>query len=443
MRGISVSIVIRCLLITFLICVIQKKETSARGEHSEVLDLGSLIREAVEKNPSIIAARNKWLSAQEFVEAQRGLPDPQISYTYFVKNVETRVGPQRHIFSAKQKFPFYGKRDLKAEIATREANAHEAAYNATKQEIVRQVRRTFYSLFYVTKAMEITRSEKVILQRFERIARTKYETGKGNQQNILKVQVEISKVDDRLLGLANQKQTAEAILNTLVDHPADRPLGIPAQPKFRDFFYIKPALFRMAKQNRPELRAGIALIKKSEGAYNLARKNYYPDLTIGANYIEIDDGPLPVSDNGQDAFNVMLSINLPIWRNKLSSQVGSATQTIAARKRSYQGLLNRTLFEVKDTYFKIQTARETFSLYKNVLIPQAEQSLKSAEAGYITGTVSFLDLLDAERILLKIGFGYWKSYTDYLTHIADIERAVGMELAEYPPEDIPPEVEED
>lgn len=199
----------------------------------------------------------------------------------------------------------------------------------------------------------------------------------------------------------------------------------------------------MAKENRPELRAGIALIERSDQAYSLAKKDYYPDLTIGANYFQIDEGPLPFSDNGEDAFNVVFSINVPIWRTKLSSQVRSASEMIKAQKNQYENILNRTLFEVKDYHFRIQTARETFDLYKNVLIPQADQSLKSAEVGYVTGVVDFLDLLDAERILLQIQFGYWKAYTDYLKRIADMERAVGMELPEYRPEEVPPEVEED
>ncbi len=114
-----------------------------------------------------------------------------------------------------------------------------------------------------------------------------------------------------------------------------------------------------------------------------------------------------------------------------------------AHQSAYQNALNRTLFEVKDNYFRIQTARETVELYKTALIPQAEQSMKSAEAGYISGMVSFLDLLDAERILLRIQFDYWKAYTDYLKRIADIERGVGIALPEYPPVEFVPEIEEE
>ncbi len=418
-------------------------DANAQGSVQGTLKLSELIEEALERNPGIVAAQERWQSAQEIIEARRTLPDPEFSYTYFVESIETRVGPQKNVFGAKQKFPFYGKRDLMAAVASKEAKALEATYDAVKQEIVRQVKRSFYELFYISKIIDITQEEKEILRRFEQITRTKYSTGKGSQQSILKVHVEISQLEDRLLALANQKQTAEAMINTLMDRPADYPLGKPVQPKFREFFYIQPELFRLSKENRPELKAGIALIEKSEKAHSLAEKEYYPDLTIGANYFQIDDGPLPFPDNGEDAFNVMFSINIPIWRTKLSSQVRSASQMIKAQKSDYESILNRTWFEVKDNYFKIQTARETFDLYKNVLIPQAEQSMKSAEVGYTTGIVDFLDLLDAERVLLRIQFGYWRAYTDYLARIADMERAVGKELPEYRPEEVFPEAVEE
>ncbi len=405
----------------------------AQTESNKALTLSELMDEALKNNPDIIAANKRWESAQAVIEASRALPDPHFSYTYFIENVETRVGPQEQIFGLKQTFPFFGKRGLRADVATKEAEALKKSYEALKSEVIRQVKRTFYDLFYVSTIIDITQSEKRLLKRFERIASAKYQTGKGSQQSILKVQVEISKLNDKLLALGAQRQTAEARLNTLVNQPPDRALKKPEQPRFKELVFQQQELFQLAKENRPELSAAKALIEKSEGSYKLAKKEYYPDLTIGANYIEVDKGPLNVRDNGQDAFNIMFGINIPIWRGKLSSQAKSAFQMIHAQNGQYQNTLNQTLFEVKDNYFKTQTARETVKLYKNVLIPQAEQSLKSAEAGYITGIVSFLDLLDAERILLQIQFGYWKAYTDYLKYIANLERVVGIELVESPP----------
>jgi cobalt-zinc-cadmium efflux system outer membrane protein len=443
MKRLTALLLIQCSLLLFLKIPFVKADDKVPMDAPGMFDLQELLKEATESNPEIIVAKKKWKSAQDIIGARGALPDPQLSFKQYVESVETRVGPIKRAYGLKQKLPFYGKRGLKAEIATKEAEALEASYETVRQEVVRRVKIAYYDLFYLSKVIDIIDNEKEILKRFEQIATTKYETGKGSQQNILKIQVEINRLEDRRLTLLNRKKTAEARLNVLVDRPSDHPLKKPIQPEFRDFFYIKPQLVRIARDNRPELKIGDAWIEKSDRALNLAKKDYYPDLTIGANYIEIDDGPLMFSDNGQDAFNVVLSINVPLWRKRLSSQVSSAAKMVTAQKSAYKSILNRTLFEIEDNLFKIQTALEISNLYQNVLIPQAEQSLKSAEIGYITGVVNFLDLLDADRVLLKIQFGSWKAYTDYLKRIADMERAVGIELAEVLPAELPPEVKEE
>jgi cobalt-zinc-cadmium efflux system outer membrane protein len=443
MRKFAALFLIQFSLLLFLRIPFVRADDKVPMDSPGMFDLQELLKEATERNPEIIAAKKKWQSAQDIIGARGALPDPQLSFQQYVESVETRVGPIKRVYGLKQKLPFYGKRGLKAEIATKEAEALEASYETVRQEVVRLIKIAYYDLFYLSRIIDITDNEKKVLKRFEQIAMIKYETGKGSQQNILKVQVEINMLEDRRLTLLNRKKTGEARLNVLLDRPSDHPLKKPVQPEFRDFFYIKQQLIRFARDNRPELKVGDAWIEKSDRALFLAKKDYYPDLTIGANYIEIDEGPLMFSDNGQDAFNVVLSINVPLWRTKLSSQVSSATKIVTAQKNAYKSILNQTLFEIEDKFFKIQTARETSNLYQNVLIPQAEQSLKSAEIGYITGAVNFLDLLDAERVLLKIQFGYWKSYTDYVKRIADMERAVGIELPGYLPAEVPPEVREE
>ncbi len=443
MKRLKPLCLIQCLLLLFLKIPFVKADDKVPMDAPEMSDLQELLKEATEKNPEIIAAKKKWQSAQDIIGARGALPDPQLSFNQYVESVETRVGPIKRTYGLKQKLPFYGKRGLKTEIATKEAEALKASYETVRQEVVRHVKIAYYDLFYLSKIIDITDSEKEILKRFEQIATIKYETGKGSQQNILKVQVEISRVEDRRLTLLNRKKTAATRLNALLDRSSDHSLKKPVQPEFRDFFYIKQQLIRIARDHSPELKIGDARIEKSDRALALAKKDYYPDLTVGANYIEIDEGPLMVNDNGQDAFNVVLSINVPLWRKKLSSQVRSAAKMVTAQKNVYKSILNQTLFEIEDNFFKIETARETTDLYRNVLIPLSEQSLKSAEVGYITGAVNFLDLLDADRVLLKIQFGYWKAYTDYLKRIADMERAVGTELAEYIPAELPPEIREE
>lgn len=437
-KNVFISLTSSFLLLSLLVLSgvqIAAAQTNAKDE----VKLSTLVTEAAENNPRIAAARDKWQSAAHIIDARKAFPDPQLSYTYFIESIETRVGPQKNVVGLKQTFPFYGKRGLRGEIAGKEAEALEQEYKAVEREIVSVVKKQFYEYFYLSKAIQIAEDEKALLKHFEQIAITKYETGAGLQQNILKVQVEISKLNDRLLELRKQKQTAEALINTLLNRPAHSPLGKPVQPEFRKFFFDEWDLINLATENRQELKAAQYLIEKSQKAYDLAKKDYFPDITLGATYFQIDKGPLNVSDNGQDALSVTLSINLPIWFNKYSSQAESALEMVKAQEKSHESILNQTLFEVKDYLFKLKTARDTVDLYKNALLPQAEQSMKSAEAGYVTGIVSFLDLLDAERILLMSYFGYWRGYADYLKYIADLERTVGVELGEAPTREYWPE----
>jgi len=400
----------------------------AQSETGKPVTLESLLDEAARENPRIKAAQSEWESSENLITARKAFPDPQLSYTYFVESIETRVGPQKNIVGLKQTFPFYGKRGLRGEIQAQEAEAKKQRYEAVVSEVMHQVKKRYYDLFYVAKAIEVTTREKDVLQYFEEISRAKYETGSGIQQNILKAQVEISKLNERLLELEQNKETVEASLNALLDRPAYARLGNIAQPEYRELYYYERDLLVLARENRQEIKAASSLVERSRKSYQLAKKDYFPDITLGANYFQIDKGPLDVSDNGQDAFNLVLSFNIPIWQNKLSSQVNSALSDMRSRESERQELLNQTEFEVRDAYAKINTAKETMLLYRNALIPQAEQSLKSAEAGYMTGIVSFLDLLDAERILLRSQLAYWRSYADYLKYIADMERAVGAEL---------------
>lgn len=419
-----------CCLSSLLVTILVFTAAETKAENEVIL--ADLTKEALETNPEIMAARANWQRTQAIIEARRALPDPQFSYTYFIENIETRVGPQRNIFGLKQSFPFYGKRDIRAEVAQNEANALKESYEAVKRRVIQQIKKTYYELFYIYKAIDITHDEKELLKRYEAIARTKYETGIGNQQDILKVQVEITNLNDKLLSLGDQKQMAMATINTLLNRPPHQPLGRPIAPRIEKIPYGLDTLLKIAEDRRQEVRATSALIKRNREAYRLAKRDYFPDLTLGVNYFDISQRPLSIADNGNDAWNIVFSINLPIWYNKLSSQVKSALEGVRASQKFYRGALNLALFEVKDSHYRLITAQETIDLYENALIPQAEQSLKSAEAGYVVGKVSFLDLLDAERVLLKIHFGYWRAIADHAQRLADLERAVGVDLSKIP-----------
>ena len=396
----------------------------------ETVALENLINEALKNNPEIKAARERWKAAKEKIPQARSMPDPKFGYTYFGESIETRNGPQENAYNLSQKFPSFGKLSLRGEVANKQAKVVEEQYHATEREIIAQVKKVHYELYWVHKAIEITEEIKDLLEKFEKIAETRYATGKGYQQSVLRAQLEISKLDDRVLVLKQMKTTVVARLNTLMNRSPEVPLGRPEDFETSELAYELDTLYGLGEKNRQEVSAANFAVEKAKEVHRLAKREYLPDFTAGVKYIEIGSGDSMTDDSGQDAWMATLSINLPIWRSKLRGGVNEAKAELEASTNKLQNMRNMMYFQIKDAHFRLTTTKDLIELYRDALIPQAEQSLNSTEAGYETGKVTFLDLLDSERALLGIKIGYYRALADYEKNLADLERAVGIDLVE-------------
>ncbi|MFQ6082055.1 MAG: TolC family protein [Candidatus Aminicenantia bacterium] len=423
------------LLIFFFPSVVYPKNKSLgisshqrSPQREKIVKLDEFIKIALENNPQIQAAEKRWQATKEIIPQARSLPDPMISYTHFGRSIETKLGPQRNKISISQKFPFFGKLSLKGQITQKQANSLEEQYKAVKKDIILKVKKAYYDLYWINKSIEITQKEKEVLQRLEKIAEKKYETGTASQQDVLKAQVEISKIIDKLLLLNQQKKAIKANLNALLNRPADSFIGEPEDFEISKFNYTLEELYKMAKENRPELRSVFFLIEKNKAAIKLAKKNYYPDFALMFSYVDIGGGTTMNPEDGSDSWMGSIGINIPIWRKKLHAGEEEAINNLKASERNYKDIENNTLSQVNELYFEVKTAEEVVKLYKYSLLPQAEQSFKASEAGYLTGKVDFLNLLDSERMLLHIKIGYFKSMADFEKSLAQLERVVGTDL---------------
>ncbi len=390
--------------------------------------LSGLIEEALSQNPQIKAARNEWEASIKVIPQAKSLPDPMLSYAYFGQSVETRLGPQRNKFSLSQKFPFFGKLSLKGEISKSAASLFEEQYNVVKADIVLSVKKAYFSLFWFDNALKITHEEKEVLQRLAKITQRKYETGKGNQQDVLKAHLEISRVTDKILLLKQGRKGISAGLNSLLNRPPDSFLGEIEEFKTPELKVELKDLYAWAREFRPELRKARYLIEKNEKSLRLTKKNYFPDFMIMFDYIDIGAGTTANAKDGRNSWMASIGINIPIWRGKLRASEAEAAIRIEASKEGYKNIENKTLSRVNELFFEVKTASEQVNLYKYSLLPQAEQSLKASEIGYLTGKVDFLNLLDAERMVLLIKTGYFKSVADLGKSLAQLERVVGKNL---------------
>jgi len=394
----------------------------------ETVTLDSLIDEALNSNPKIKAVHSEWKAAEYKARYVRGLPDPMASYGYFGESVETRVGPQEHKYGVSQKIPFPGKLNLKGKAHDKQADILKEKYEAAKREIIKEVKFLYNDIFWVDKAIQITEEEKAILENLEKVAQRKYESNLTSQQDVIKAQVELSKLIEKLFLLKQNRKSLVAKTNSILYRSRGTEQGVTSDVEPLEFDYELNDLRQMSKDSRQELIAAKLDIERAKYEKSLAGLDYFPDFTFGVDYIEVGGGKTTQPNDGDDAWMAKVSVNVPIWFGKLGSQVKEKKAYLESSKKSYENIENSVDYEVEDLYFKITTYRDIVLLYKTALVPQAEQAFEAARTGYETGKVDFLNWLDAERILLQTRLAHYKTIVDYQKSIAYLERVVGRDL---------------
>ena len=398
----------------------------AQGESTESIE--ELIQEALQNNPHIQVALNEWEAAEYKIRSVKGLPDPMVKYGHFGESVETRVGPQENVFGASQKIPFPGKLGLKGKSQGKHAEMLKEKYEAAKREIIKSVKFVYYDIFWVDKAIQVTEGEKTILESLEKVAQRKYESNLTPQADVIKAQVELSRLIDKLLLLRQNRKSLVAKLNSILNRSQNSKLGSVTDAEPSSFEYEISQLQEIAKGSRQELIAANLDIERAKYEKSLARMDYLPDFTFGFDYIQVGSGETTMPNDGQDAWMGSVAVNIPIWFDKLNAQTKEKKALLEAARKNYDNVGNNVSYEVEDLYFKILTYRDIISLYKTALIPQSEQAFDAAKTGYETGKVDFLNWLDAERILLQTRLAYYKAIADYQKSIAYLERVVGRDL---------------
>lgn len=390
--------------------------------------LSRVIEEVLSANFALKAARLRWESAQARPKIVGALPDPMLTYGYFFRNVETRAGPMNQKVVVSQKFPFPGKRSLAADRAEAEAAVAMWEYQTKERSLILKTKLAYYELQQVVALRAIYRNELELLDAIIEVARARYESGLGEQQELLKASIATTKVRQRLLDIYQQERTALARLNALSNNPPESTISVDQRFE-QSQLPPKSMAIAVAEVYRQELQAAGVAIERDELSVSLAKKNQWPDISIGVEYTEVDDSIVPGSpDSGDDAVMGFISINLPIWRGKLRAEKVKAEKQLAASRETASDMRTEIIAEVNTDWFNAKIREEKIELYHSDLIPQAEQSFESVQAGYRAARVSFLDVLDSQRVLFSIRLGLVTANTDFAKSLARLERSVGVDL---------------
>ena len=385
------------------------------------LTLTTALQFALRDNAELKSLRAKWEAMQERPAQAGALPNPMFTYSGMdMASGGTWPNTGEKRFMVQQEFPWLDKRGLREGIAAKDAETMQRELEVMTLDVVMMVKESYFDLFAVQRVIAITREEESVIRRLVKVAETMYATGDRSQVDVLKAQSEITMLKQKLLETQTQENTLKAKLNTLLNRRADAPIGTAITPPETGFGGNMETLFNMAVTNRPEVQAAQTQIERYELEKDLMKKEFMPDYKLGLEYRDI-----AASDN-MVMFSV--SVDLPIRRAKYRAGVREAEKMRASSEAALESAKRRSALDVQDAHFKWVTAQRTLTLYRAELIPQAVARFNASEAGYRTGKVDFMDLLESERFML--GAKMMAAMTEGAVGMqaARLERAVGASL---------------
>jgi outer membrane protein TolC len=398
-------------------------------ENRPAEDLSQLLSTALANNPDLKASDARWQMFRSRVAQARSFDDPmlmlKIQNGIFTEPFNFRKDPMtQKVIGISQQLPFWGKRDLRGEVAAHEAEAYRWQVEERKLELRRMVAEAYYQIYFTDKSLDIVNKNIKILDDFVTLAETKYSVGQGAQQDVFKAQVERSKMLDMRITLEQQRKSLQASMNALLYRPAETPVG-----NISDFdikpLALSPAELRAIAADRPVLKSLNAQIEKGKAMHKLAEKESYPDFNVSFEYMQRDQFE---GSNGDDMYSLGVTFNLPVQRERRHAMVAESSTGTTMATEELNSLRNSIDAGIADLLAQLERRKKLTELYKTGIIPQAEQSLESATIGYRVNKVDFLTLLDSRVTLFNYEREYYDSLADYKIKLAQLEAMVGKQL---------------
>ena len=386
------------------------------------LTVKALVQQVLERNPSLGQMAATWEAASARYPQVTSLEDPLLAASLAPASFGSGSVEPGYMVGVSQKFPFPGKLGLKGQNALAEASAAGHDVEDVRLQLVEAARTAFYDYYQASRALEVSAESLRLWQQAKEDAKSRYEGGKGDQQDLLQVDVEIAREQERRLTLEESIRITMARLNTLMHLPPDNPLPpAPARLSAAEPLPGATPLRELALANRPDLQALADRIHAEQSALGLAHKEYYPDVEVSAAYDTIM-GNGPMRDL---APQVGVHVNIPLRLDRREAMVREAQAKIAQRQAELARQTDQVKFQVQEAYEKVQKSDKGVQLYQDKLLPAAELNAKAARTAYVAGRISAQSRIEAERSLVTLRERYYEAIAESFRRRATLERVVG------------------
>jgi len=388
-------------------------------------DLNALVREGMERNPGVVAARKHWEALKRVPIQMRTLPDPQVQIQEFtVGSPKPSAGYETSDFyytgfGFAQDIPWPTKLSLQGEVAEQDAEVARRQLESAEREVAEKIRERYFELFYLTRTIGLLERERTDLAQIEEIAEARYRVGDGLAQDVLKAQLQATQILNGIEHHHREMQQQQADLKAALGRDPDSPhLGI-GEIEETPVALSDAQIEQRVRERSPEVQTDRAAANRSDKALSLARQGYFPDFSLGYAYQKTGPG-------NRDYYMATVGAKIPLyfWRKQTPAIEQAALELASARSQLHAHELDAGA-SAEDQLIAIHTADRVLKIYSQGLIPQAESSMQAAMAAYRVSKVDFQTLISAFVDLLNVRQEYYRELADHEIAVARLEQIIG------------------
>ena len=402
-------------------------ESPGMAEHAGMAtSLRELMQEAEQKNPQIAASFHAWQASRNVPNQVSALPETQLSVQQF------SVGSPRPFagysnsdfayigFGASQDIPYPGKRQLRARVAEHEADSMEAQTDSVRRAVVGNLKTVYFRLAYIQQTLGVLEKSDQLLNQVQEATEARYRVGQGNQQDVLKAQLQHTKILQEIAHHHQEEGLLEAQIKQVLGRPQESADIVAETVTLRTLSYSAAELLQKAREQNPDVHSKQASIRQQETQVELAHKNFRPDFNVSYMYEH-------TADKFRDYYMATFGIRLPN-RGRQKAELAEAQENQERARQELDAESQRVLSEVQQQYVRAKTAEERLKIYSDGLIPQSEATFQSARSAYESNQQDFESLLSGFLDVLNLDLEYRSELVEHESALAELERLTGVDV---------------
>ena len=393
---------------------------------ASALSLDSVVSQVLSNNPSLKAARADWEAARERIPQARAWEDPRLGFDTladrFVQEPPNAMTDTRVMLE--QALPLSGKNRLQGNAASADAWGAFEQFHREQLDAIAKARTAYFQLANGYAQLEVNRRNVDLLKQFVEITRQKFKVGAHSESDVLNGETTLAKLEEDEADIHRQIAQAQVELNRLMNRPPQTLLGRPVEMTFQPLNLSLEKLEGLALAHRPELFIAQKKIDAAQARLNAARREWLPDPTFRVEADRYNADPTVVGE-----VDLGFSVDLPWFnRGKYKAAVRENRKMLESAEEQLTAVREDALSMVQNQFIEVETFHHHTELYKNKLLPLAQETASAKLSGYQTDKENFLDLLEAQRNAQEVEGMYWEHLMHYNIAVAELESLVGTSL---------------